>query len=89
MAASAATRSPDPPSTVPRSRSPAGLLGQARSTATCSRCQASSSLIWLEGINDFSKNGNASTEQVIAAMKDGVDRAAKEMARSFASSAPR
>ena len=39
-----------------------------------------SSLIWLEGINDFSKNGNASTDQVIAAMKDGVDRHAEEMA---------
>ena len=33
-----------------------------------------SSVIWLEGINDFSKNGNASTEQVIAAMKEGVAR---------------
>jgi lysophospholipase L1-like esterase len=33
-----------------------------------------SSLIWLEGINDFSKNGNAPAEQVIAAMKDGVAR---------------
>jgi lysophospholipase L1-like esterase len=33
-----------------------------------------SSLIWLEGINDFSKNGNAPTERVIAAMKDGVAR---------------
>jgi lysophospholipase L1-like esterase len=31
-------------------------------------------LIWLEGINDFSKNGNASVAQVIAAMKDGVAR---------------
>src|SRR6478735_441525 len=33
-----------------------------------------SSLIWLEGINDFSKNGNASADQVIAAMKEGVAR---------------
>jgi lysophospholipase L1-like esterase len=33
-----------------------------------------SSLIWLEGINDFSKNGNASADQVIGAMKDGVAR---------------
>jgi lysophospholipase L1-like esterase len=33
-----------------------------------------SSLIWLEGINDFSKNGNASVDQVVAAMKDGVAR---------------
>jgi lysophospholipase L1-like esterase len=37
-----------------------------------------SSLIWLEGINDFSKNGNASTDQVIAAMKDGVNRLRKK-----------
>jgi hypothetical protein len=33
-----------------------------------------SSLIWLEGINDFSKNGNFTADQVIAAMKDGVAR---------------
>jgi lysophospholipase L1-like esterase len=33
-----------------------------------------SSLIWLEGINDFSKNGNAPVDRVIAAMKDGVGR---------------
>src|SRR5829696_3759174 len=49
MAASAATRSPDRPSMVPTSRSPAG------------RPQA-----------------NASTAQVIAAMKDGVDRLRKK-----------
>ncbi|MGH6884304.1 MAG: GDSL-type esterase/lipase family protein, partial [Hypericibacter sp.] len=33
-----------------------------------------SSLIWLEGINDFSKNGNAESDKVIAAMKAGVAR---------------
>ena len=33
-----------------------------------------SSLIWLEGINDFSKNGNAPVDQVVASMKDGVAR---------------
>jgi lysophospholipase L1-like esterase len=33
-----------------------------------------SSLIWLEGINDFSKNGNASVEQVVAGIKDVVAR---------------
>jgi lysophospholipase L1-like esterase len=33
-----------------------------------------SSLIWLEGINDFSKNGNAESDKVIAVMKDGVAR---------------
>lgn len=32
------------------------------------------SLVWLEGINDFSKNGNASVEAAQAAMRDGVAR---------------
>ena len=32
------------------------------------------SLIWLEGINDFSKNGNATSDAVIAGMKQGVAR---------------
>lgn len=31
-------------------------------------------VIWLEGINDFSKNGNASTQAVIDGMTDGVRR---------------
>jgi lysophospholipase L1-like esterase len=31
-----------------------------------------SALIWLEGINDFSKNGNASVETVTEALKSGV-----------------
>jgi lysophospholipase L1-like esterase len=33
-----------------------------------------SAVIWLEGINDFSKNGNASTEAVEAGMKEIVAR---------------
>jgi lysophospholipase L1-like esterase len=37
-----------------------------------------SSLIWLEGINDFSKNGNATVDKVIAEMKDGVARLRKK-----------
>jgi lysophospholipase L1-like esterase len=32
------------------------------------------SVIWLEGINDFSKNGNASADAVIDGMKQGVAR---------------
>ena len=36
------------------------------------------SLIWLEGINDFSKNGNAAVDKVIAEMKDGVSRLRKK-----------
>lgn len=31
-------------------------------------------VIWLEGINDFSKNGNASATRVIQGMKEGVAR---------------
>ncbi|MDO9712075.1 GDSL-type esterase/lipase family protein [Paracraurococcus lichenis] len=33
-----------------------------------------STFIWLEGTNDFSRNGNASVEAVQAAMRDGVAR---------------
>lgn len=36
-----------------------------------------SQLIWLEGINDFSKNGNASAEVVIEEMSEGVARLKK------------
>lgn len=32
------------------------------------------SLVWLEGINDFSKNGNASVEAVQSGMREGVAR---------------
>jgi lysophospholipase L1-like esterase len=31
-------------------------------------------VIWLEGINDFSRNGNAAVDTVSAAMRDGVAR---------------
>jgi lysophospholipase L1-like esterase len=31
-------------------------------------------VIWLEGINDFSKNGMASSGRVIAQMSDGIKR---------------
>jgi lysophospholipase L1-like esterase len=33
-----------------------------------------SAVIWLEGINDFSKNGNAAVDTVSSAMKDAVGR---------------
>ena len=33
-----------------------------------------STVIWLEGANDFSQNGNASAEAVINGMRTGVDR---------------
>jgi len=31
-------------------------------------------VIWLEGTNDFSKNGNAESDAVIAGMREGVAR---------------
>ena len=31
-------------------------------------------MIWLEGINDFSKNGNAEADVVVAGMREGVAR---------------
>jgi lysophospholipase L1-like esterase len=34
-------------------------------------------VIWLEGINDFSKNGNADADAVIAGMREGVSRIRK------------
>jgi lysophospholipase L1-like esterase len=45
-----------------------------------------SAIIWLEGINDFSKNGNASLETVEGTMKDvvGIVRARKSGIRVFA-----
>ena len=38
-----------------------------------------SHVIWLEGINDFSKNGNASAEDVQNGMKEGVARLRKRI----------
>ncbi len=39
-----------------------------------------SHVIWLEGINDFSKNGNASVEAVQQGMREGVARIRKRIA---------
>src|SRR4051812_46795032 len=36
-------------------------------------------VIWLEGINDFSKNGSASAEDVQAGMREGVNRIHKRI----------
>jgi len=33
-----------------------------------------SAVIWLEGTNDFSRNGNASAAEVIGGMKEGIAR---------------
>ena len=41
-----------------------------------------SHVIWLEGINDFSKNGNATVEAVQAAMQEGVARIRARLPRA-------
>ena len=38
------------------------------------RLSGVATVIWLEGINDFSKNGNAAVEDVTAGMREGVAR---------------
>ena len=66
-----------PPSTTRaeavRRRSVGAAASRARRAAAS---RASSTVIWLEGINDFSKNGNASVEAVAAACATVVSAAA-------------
>ena len=50
---------------------PSALQRLERDVLTLSNVKA---VIWLEGINDFSKNGNAEAEAVIAGMRQGVAR---------------
>jgi lysophospholipase L1-like esterase len=38
------------------------------------RLSGVTTVIWLEGINDFSKNGNAAAEDVVTGMREGVAR---------------
>lgn len=50
---------------------PSALQRLERDVLTLSGVKA---VIWLEGTNDFSKNGNAEADAVIAGMRDGVAR---------------
>lgn len=50
---------------------PSALQRLERDVLTLSGVKA---VIWLEGTNDFSKNGNAEADEVIAGMRDGVAR---------------
>lgn len=50
---------------------PSALMRLERDVSSLSGVSA---VIWLEGINDFSKNGNASLEAVQNGMKEGVAR---------------
>jgi lysophospholipase L1-like esterase len=50
---------------------PSALQRLQRDVLTLSGVKA---VIWMEGTNDFSKNGNAEADEVIAGMRDGVAR---------------
>jgi lysophospholipase L1-like esterase len=53
---------------------PGGPSAQSRIARDVIDLSGVSAMIWLEGINDFSRNGNASVETVINGMKDVVGR---------------
>lgn len=53
---------------------PGGPSAQARIDRDVIELSGVSAMIWLEGINDFSRNGNASVETVVNGMKDVVRR---------------
>ena len=58
----------------PQQPFPGGPAAGARLERDVLTLSGVGALIWLEGINDFSKNGNATAEAVIAGMKEGVAR---------------
>lgn len=53
---------------------PGGPSALARLERDVLSLSAVKAVIWLEGINDFSKNGNAEADTVIAGMREGVAR---------------
>ena len=63
-----------PPDYSPDKPFPGGPAAVQRLDRDVLALSGIASLIWLEGINDFSKNGNAPVERVVAAMQDGVAR---------------
>jgi lysophospholipase L1-like esterase len=65
---------------------PGGPSAKARIERDVLALAGVSAMIWLEGINDFSKNGNASLETVEGTMKDvvGIVRARKTGIRVIA-----
>ena len=58
----------------PQKPFPGGPSADARFQRDILSLSGVSSVIWLEGINDFSKNGNASVETVQSRMKEIVSR---------------
>ena len=58
----------------PQAPSPGGPSALSRLERDVLSLSGVAAVIWLEGINDFSKNGNASVEAVQAGMKEAVGR---------------
>jgi lysophospholipase L1-like esterase len=63
-----------PPEYSPEKPFPGGPSALQRLERDVLSLSAVGAVIWLEGINDFSRNGNASLDTVVAAMKEGVGR---------------
>jgi lysophospholipase L1-like esterase len=63
-----------PPEYGPQKPYPGGPSARTRIDRDVIELSGVSAMIWLEGINDFSRNGNASVEAVIDGMKDIVGR---------------
>jgi lysophospholipase L1-like esterase len=63
-----------PPTYGPEKPFPGGPSAKARIDRDVLELSGISHMIWLEGINDFSKNGNAPLDKVQDAMKDVVAR---------------
>ena len=63
-----------PPEYGPQTPFPGGPSAAARIDRDVLELSGVGAMIWLEGINDFSKNGNASLETVQAGMKEVVGR---------------
>ncbi|MFL5113202.1 MAG: GDSL-type esterase/lipase family protein [Microvirga sp.] len=63
-----------PPEYSPEKPFPGGPSAAARLDRDVIGLSGVTTFVWLEGINDFSRNGNAAVEAVEAGMRDGVAR---------------
>jgi len=63
-----------PPEYGPNKPFPGGPAAMQRLDRDALDLSGVSALIWLEGINDFSKNGNASLDDVKSALKAGIEK---------------
>jgi len=61
-----------PPEYSPDKPYPGGPAGVRRLQRDVASLSGVSTVIWFEGINDFSKNGNASVEAVMASFREGA-----------------